>query len=367
MKAMVCEMCNSNDIQKQDGVYVCQMCGTRYSVEEARKLMIEGVVDVRGTVSIDDSKELQNLYQAARNARETSDEESALKHYQKISAKDPNSWEALFFLAVLKTHSITNGEIASAAVSISNCLPKVFELIQEHVENIDDKKDAIEEVISECYSTAKWLTGASESYYKSCTKGNGMMALTGVGGMISGAASTTSELKENMQRCFRIANIMCDCGNYIEAIFDMNDEDYKSFAVRSWKAMLQFNDEYKALHRGNIFDDETLRAYSETIHQYDSSYQVIEKSGGCYVATAVYGSYDCPQVWTLRRYRDFELASTWYGRAFIHTYYAISPKLVKWFGETKWFKNLWRGRLDRMVAKLQSKGFEDSPYNDQMW
>ena len=33
-----------------------------------------------------------------------------------------------------------------------------------------------------------------------------------------------------------------------------------------------------------------------------------DKTGGCYVATAVYGSYDCPQVWTLRRYRDDILA-----------------------------------------------------------
>ena len=29
-----------------------------------------------------------------------------------------------------------------------------------------------------------------------------------------------------------------------------------------------------------------------------------KKKQGCYVATCVYGSYDCPQVWTLRRYRD---------------------------------------------------------------
>ena len=26
-------------------------------------------------------------------------------------------------------------------------------------------------------------------------------------------------------------------------------------------------------------------------------------SGGCYIATCVYGSYDCPEVWTLRRFR----------------------------------------------------------------
>ena len=72
----------------------------------------------------------------------------------------------------------------------------------------------------------------------------------------------------------------------------------------------------------------------------------VQKSG-CYVATCVYGSYDCPQVWTLRRYRDNTLASTWYGRAFIHTYYAVSPTIVKLFGDTKWFRKMWRGRLDR--------------------
>ena len=86
---------------------------------------------------------------------------------------------------------------------------------------------------------------------------------------------------------------------------------------------------------------------------------------GCYVATCVYGSYDCPHVWTLRRYCDNTLGSTWYGRLFIRTYYAISPILVKWFGNTYWFKKLWKGKLDRMVAKLQSNGVEDTPYVDK--
>lgn len=89
--------------------------------------------------------------------------------------------------------------------------------------------------------------------------------------------------------------------------------------------------------------------------------------GGCYVATAVYGSYDCPEVWTLRRFRDYTLAETWYGRAFIRTYYAISPTLVKWFGHTEWFKLMWKGRLDRMVQNLQKKGFENTPYEDKKW
>lgn len=86
--------------------------------------------------------------------------------------------------------------------------------------------------------------------------------------------------------------------------------------------------------------------------------------GGCYVATAVYGSYDCPEVWVLRRFRDLCLSQSWYGRAFIRIYYAISPTLVKFFGETRWFKHFWKSRLDRLAISLKHKGYSDSPYDD---
>lgn len=94
---------------------------------------------------------------------------------------------------------------------------------------------------------------------------------------------------------------------------------------------------------------------------------MIASKTGRYVATAVYGSYDCPQVWTLRRFRDNTLARTWYGRAFIRTYYAVSPTLVKWFGHTDWFKKMWKGKLDRMVSSLNAQGVEDTPYQDKNW
>ena len=90
-----------------------------------------------------------------------------------------------------------------------------------------------------------------------------------------------------------------------------------------------------------------------------------QENSGCYIATAVYGSYDCPEVWTLRRYRDYTLAETWYGKIFIKFYYAVSPKLVKWFGHTDWFKKIWKNKLDKMVTDLQNQGVESTPYNDK--
>ena len=90
-------------------------------------------------------------------------------------------------------------------------------------------------------------------------------------------------------------------------------------------------------------------------------------SQGCYVATCVYGSYDCPQVWTLRRFRDNTLAKTFFGRTFIRTYYAVSPTIVKWFGHTEWFKRMWQDKLDLLVDKLNAQGVESTPYLDRNW
>lgn len=91
------------------------------------------------------------------------------------------------------------------------------------------------------------------------------------------------------------------------------------------------------------------------------------RKAGCYVATCVYGTYDCPQVWMLRRYRDNILAKSWYGRAFIRIYYRVSPGLVKWFGQTRWFRGFFRGLLEKMIDRLQARGIASTPYEDRMW
>jgi len=84
----------------------------------------------------------------------------------------------------------------------------------------------------------------------------------------------------------------------------------------------------------------------------------------CYIATAVYGSYDCPEVFVLRRFRDQELEHTWYGRCFIKVYYSLSPILIKAFGKTRWFNYTWRKRLDKLTERLKTKGYKDTTYSD---
>lgn len=52
------------------------------------------------------------------------------------------------------------------------------------------------------------------------------------------------------------------------------------------------------------------------------------KKGGCFIATAVYGSYDAPEVLILRDFRDKYLVCSPIGLFIIKIYYKISPALV---------------------------------------
>lgn len=175
----------------------------------------------------------------------------------------------------------------------------------------------------------------------------------------------SAEKSKRIARLKSAINIRSDALNaiYVDTAREKRLSLFSAENVRNnyYSQILEFEKEIQEAESGYTHPNVRREVYSSVPLTNNSG------SGGCYVATAVYGSYDCPQVWTLRRFRDNTLAKSWYGRAFICTYYAVSPTLVKWFGHTEWFKKLWQGKLDKMVAKLQSQGVESTPYQDINW
>lgn len=77
-----------------------------------------------------------------------------------------------------------------------------------------------------------------------------------------------------------------------------------------------------------------------------------KKSGGCYIATAVYGSYEAPEVIVLRKFRDEVLLKSIIGRIFVVTYYAVSPPIANWLRNAKKANTIVRKILNRFVNKL---------------
>lgn len=74
---------------------------------------------------------------------------------------------------------------------------------------------------------------------------------------------------------------------------------------------------------------------------------------GCYIATAVYGSHDAPEVVTLRAFRDTRLRGSKLGRTFIAFYYSVSPTLAKRLREYPRLVYLTKVLLDAIVVRLR--------------
>ena len=97
MVQLTCEICGSNELIKQDGVFVCQFCKCKYSVEEARKMMVEinGPVEVTGTVRIDNSTQADNFIQLSLDAYKSDNFATAYEYALRaleISPKNRRSW-----------------------------------------------------------------------------------------------------------------------------------------------------------------------------------------------------------------------------------------------------------------------------------
>ena len=84
MKKIVWEMCESTDFIKEDGLFACQGCGCKYSMEEAKKMMIEGTVDVQGTVKVDNSAFVEKYLANARRAKAKEDWSETEKYYNMV-------------------------------------------------------------------------------------------------------------------------------------------------------------------------------------------------------------------------------------------------------------------------------------------
>lgn len=168
MKAIVCEMCSSRDFAKQDGFYICQKCGMKYSSEEARKLMVDvpedeaAPVDSGSAAQSEGSAELSNFLTIARRAKDEGNSERAEKYYDLVLQLDPNNWEANFYSVYYSSAQTNIAGITDAANKVTNVLPGTFELLAKSV--------PAEEQLDTCADIADKVTSLATSMYQAAAK-----------------------------------------------------------------------------------------------------------------------------------------------------------------------------------------------------
>jgi len=159
MKRIVCEMCGSQDVVKQEGMYICNHCGTKYSPEEAKKLFVEV------TVTVDHAEEIKNLYALATRARQNNDYENAATYYQQLLGYEPDNWEAAFFSTLCRSNCGTIAEIPASCDAVRNCIDSVFQLIQRLPAS--EQKSAVQTVVSSATTFANSMFNVALKHHMS--------------------------------------------------------------------------------------------------------------------------------------------------------------------------------------------------------
>lgn len=205
-------MCNSIDVVKQDGYYVCQSCGTKYSVEEAKKMMIEGTVDVSGSsVKIDHTDDVADVYTVARRARKDGSWADAEKYYEILVVRDPTSWEAAYYLMYVRARGCVLSEMISSANALINCQESVLTLVRDFV-----PKDKWDEVISEIVNSNETISRILADWVK--------------------RNYTDKSDQDTYKKCAEAAIVInYRCGNEIICVFDSENAIKKRHAVQSFQ------------------------------------------------------------------------------------------------------------------------------------
>lgn len=249
MKPLTCEMCGSTNILKQEGIFVCQSCSTKYTVEEAKKMMIAGTVNVAGTVKVDVSEKLKNLYVLARRAKDEENAENASKYYDLILQEDPRSWEASFYLAYYKAMSCKTDASSSASYSLEQCLISVIELVFSSEQDISRQQAILTELSARSTNFAVMAAQAAESFLRSMDE-----------------EFRSPYIKDYIANIYSSANICYTIGNILE-----QRPEFGELSVNSWHYGIQ-------IHSGLLYsndhahDRQIIAEYVAKIKRFDPTY-----------------------------------------------------------------------------------------------
>lgn len=238
----------------------CSYCGSKVKIDEVQKMTIQG------TVKVDTSDELVNLYQLARRAKDSNNSENATKYYDMVLVKDPNSWEANFYVVYFKAMSCKIAEISSESQNIANCIKPVLQLISDNVTNTEEQDKAVKEVVNRTLEIADMLFNAARNHYKKFSTVQGQ------------ADQSANDLFLSGQIGYKLG----------DALYEKYGDKYKNEIVRAWTfgvdAMSNSSNAY-LVASGNILQPQKdiAESYIAKIKEIAPEAQAPEINSGCMV------------------------------------------------------------------------------------
>ena len=232
MKRLVCEMCGSTELIKQEGVFVCQSCGCKYSVEEAKKMMVEGTVEVTGTISVDRSNEVENRLANAINEFKNGNNDVAFSICSEILNIDPDNYRAILYkgLADGWRSSIDMPKLDVA----SSELQRAVGVLRKNTVSDDEYTEKSTEALIEMQRLAT-------AYFSICDNAN--QELQNKFDMLLAKASEATDMSKRVrqQNPYAAMDYINQAKEYFNAANEIAGEKRKQYATRCANAVQPLN------------------------------------------------------------------------------------------------------------------------------
>jgi len=357
--AAKCPNCGA-DIKLDDAreTGFCMYCGTTIIIREALQ-----------TVKIDNSHMIQNWMNMGLSAYQAGNNQEAYSYFVKVVENDPNNWQAIFYKGISASWQSTmaNPRIIEAIQGTT----KAKELLTKS-DMTQEEKDANIGIFSiELYKNLKAYFDLWFKFYMDLENPYD--------------AKRAIDFVFEMKNCFKYAeftfdlieNISFDNPDLETFKFEMRKfiaaslcyficesyeywSDYKQTTLLYWGLSVKDKQEYITVHdkmmveilkvkpnfKSDIWRDEPGPRYKPT---------TTSMKAGCYIATAVYGSYDAPEVLTLKNFRDDVLTKSILGRLFVKLYYFFSPPIANKLKYANRINKIVKNLLNRIVMKINNK------------
>ena len=338
------------DQNREEGF--CSYCGSKVIVQEAIK-----------KVKIGNSGNLFNYLQLAESAYNSNNEDECLTYANKALEIDPqNSCAWIWKMKAVDCMGTINNHLR---------LDEYRESGLKAIESANGDEAVIDDVYRHFLSKAKWAleicdkdihnTDNVKRYYNSKLKLDS-----------TNASEKTHDFDNDIITGINnIADKAVDLKNCVSVEFIKKYELCMKYVVDMANSYVSISEGINT--RLNIYgyslSDNAITARKDVLKLIkkdlpESLFANVDESkinnekkdgGGCYIATAVYGSYDAPEVLVLRQFRDNILSATALGRLFIKIYYRLSPPIANRLKNAKHINGFVRSILDKWVNNLKEK------------
>ena len=298
-------------------------CNSKIIVEEAiKKVQVEGIAS------------LDNLFLLAEEEREAGNLEEAINYYKRVLELDPYHYKTRFekvlldFEKLLLMDDLESRQINDRLCEVKKQIEFAFKNVPQNEREALQQRKAME--IQE--SALKTFENTSKNFnqYRKNTADSLKKPFSSEDARLRYDYLLSVEydryyktLKDLIMKIE--LSSFCNPGLRVE-----NNKTIVTFIEVFLKRELDYSFPINNL-RGKCEElGEIIRDKEEEILKHDSSYTPArDRNRGCYIATAVYGSDDAPEVMVLRQYRDEALSKTYVGQLLIYAYYVFSPPFAE--------------------------------------